>query len=66
MPTWLACVARVKVDRASGVVKLEKLTIVVDAGTIVHPDGALAQMEGAALWGVSMTLHEGTQIGKGR
>ncbi|WP_312913847.1 xanthine dehydrogenase family protein molybdopterin-binding subunit [Stutzerimonas nitrititolerans] len=65
MPTWLACVARVKVDRASGVVKLEKLTIVVDAGTIVHPDGALAQMEGAALWGVSMTLHEGTQIEKG-
>jgi CO/xanthine dehydrogenase Mo-binding subunit len=28
---------------------LEKLTLVVDAGTVVHPDGALAQVEGAAL-----------------
>jgi len=35
---------------------------VVDAGTIVHPDGALAQVQGAALWGASMALHEGTQI----
>jgi CO/xanthine dehydrogenase Mo-binding subunit len=35
---------------------------VADAGTIVHPDGALAQMQGAALWGLSMALHEGTEI----
>jgi len=66
MPTWIACVARVKVDRSSGVVKLEKLTIVTDAGTIVHPDGALAQTEGAALWGASLTLHEGTKFEKGQ
>jgi CO/xanthine dehydrogenase Mo-binding subunit len=55
-----------RVDRPSGVVKLEKLTLVVDAGTIVHPDGALAQMQGAALWGVSMALHEGTQFVNGQ
>jgi isoquinoline 1-oxidoreductase beta subunit len=66
MPTWSACVARVKVDRATGVVKLEKLTLVVDAGTIVHPDGALAQVEGASLWGVSMALHEGTEFINGQ
>ncbi|MES2742058.1 MAG: molybdopterin cofactor-binding domain-containing protein [Pseudomonadota bacterium] len=60
MPTWSACVARVRVDRKSGQVKLEKLFMVIDAGTIVDPDGALAQAEGAALWGVSMALHEGT------
>ena len=66
MPTWCACVARVHVDRSSGVVKLEKLTVVVDAGTIVHPDGALAQMEGASLWGVSMALHEGTEFVNGQ
>src|SRR5215510_15187036 len=41
MPTWVACVARVRVDRRSGAVSVEKLTIVVDAGTLVHPDGAL-------------------------
>ena len=37
MPTWVACVARVRVDRDSGVVKVEKLTLVVDAGTVVDP-----------------------------
>ncbi len=66
MPTWVACVARVRVDRGSGAVFVEKLTIVVDAGTIVHPDGALAQVEGGALWGLSMALLEGTQFVNGQ
>jgi CO/xanthine dehydrogenase Mo-binding subunit len=66
MPTWCACVARVRVDRSSGVVKVEKLTVVVDAGTIVHPDGALAQVEGASLWGLSMALFEGTEFVNGQ
>ena len=66
MPTWIACVARVAVNRGSGVVKVEKLTIVVDAGTIVDPDGALAQIEGGALWGLSMALYEGTEFVKGQ
>jgi CO/xanthine dehydrogenase Mo-binding subunit len=65
MPTWVACVARVHVDRRSGFVKLEKLTLVVDAGTVVHPDGALAQVQGGALWGASMALHEGTRLMNG-
>jgi CO/xanthine dehydrogenase Mo-binding subunit len=55
-------VARGHVDRETGLVRLEKLTIVGDAGTVVHPDGALAQIEGGALWGASMALHEGTQF----
>lgn len=66
MPTWTACVARVHVNRGTGEVTLQKLTLVTDAGTLVHPDGALAQVEGAALWGVSMTLHEGTVIENGQ
>jgi len=66
MPTWVACVARVKVDRDSGQVTAEKLTLVADAGTVVDPDGAMAQMEGASLWGLSMALHEGTAFEKGR
>jgi CO/xanthine dehydrogenase Mo-binding subunit len=65
MPTWVACAARVAVDPASGAVKVEKLTLVADAGTIVHPDGALAQMEGAALWGMSLALLEGTAFENG-
>src|SRR5262249_31555290 len=66
MPTWVARVARVRVDRRSGFVTVEKLTIVVDAGTLVHPDGALAQVEGSALWGLSMALYEGTEFVKGQ
>ena len=65
MPTWTACVAKVSVNRETGRVKLEKLTLVTDAGTVVHPDGARAQVEGAALWGASMALHEGTHFEKG-
>lgn len=66
MPTWVACVARVRVDRGSGVVTLEKLTVVVDAGSIIDPDGALAQIEGGSLWGASMALHEGSEFVKGQ
>ena len=66
MPTWTGVVAHVHVHRGSGKVTLKKLTVVIDAGTIVHPDGALAQTEGAALWGASMALHEGTEFMHGQ
>jgi len=65
MPTWVACVARVQVDRETGRVMVEKLTLVVDAGTIVHPDGAKAQVEGCSLWGLSMALYEGSEFVNG-
>jgi isoquinoline 1-oxidoreductase beta subunit len=66
MPTWCACVARVRVDRTSGQVIVEKLNLVVDAGTIIQPDGAAAQVEGSALWGLSMALYEGTEFVMGQ
>jgi CO/xanthine dehydrogenase Mo-binding subunit len=56
----------VRADRGSGAVNIEKLTVVVDAGTLVDPDGALAQVEGGTLWGLSMALHEGTEFVKGQ
>ena len=66
MPTWIACAARVRVDRSNGHVAVEKLTLVVDAGTVIHPDSAAAQAEGAALWGLSTALYEGTEFVKGQ
>ena len=66
MPTWTACAARVHVDPATGKVKVEKLTLVMDAGTIVSPDGARAQVEGSALWGMSLALFEGTAFKDGQ
>jgi len=66
MPTWTACAARVNVNPSTGAVRVEKLTLVTDAGTIVHPGGALAQVEGAALWGMSLALFEGTAFENGQ
>jgi CO/xanthine dehydrogenase Mo-binding subunit len=66
MPTWSACVARVHIDRLTGTVNVEKLTLVVDAGTIVDPDSARAQVEGSALWGLSMSLYEGSEFVNGQ
>ncbi len=66
MPTWIACVAHVGVDPTSKKVTVKKLWQSIDCGTVVHPDGALAQAEGAALWGVSLALHEGANFKDGQ
>ncbi len=63
MPTWCACVAHVAVDGNDVTVK--KIWQSIDCGTVVHPDGAMAQAEGATLWGVSLALHEGADFENG-
>ncbi|EKS33223.1 xanthine dehydrogenase family protein molybdopterin-binding subunit [Afipia clevelandensis] len=55
--SWTACVAHVAVDD-NGEVKVKKLTVATDVGTQVNPDGIRAQVEGAALWGMSLALFE--------
>ncbi|MBN8982825.1 MAG: xanthine dehydrogenase family protein molybdopterin-binding subunit [Rhizobiales bacterium] len=55
--SWTACVAHVAVAD-SGEVKVKKLTVATDVGTAVNPDGIRAQVEGAALWGMSLALFE--------
>jgi len=66
MATWVACVAHVAVDEATKSVKVKKIWQTIDCGTVVHPDGALAQAEGACLWGLSLALHEGTGFENGQ
>ncbi|MDH4047997.1 MAG: molybdopterin-dependent oxidoreductase [Gammaproteobacteria bacterium] len=65
MPTWTACVAHVAVDSKTKKVTVRKIWQTIDCGTVVHPDGAMAQAEGATLWGLSLALHEGTQFENG-
>ncbi|MDE2379984.1 molybdopterin cofactor-binding domain-containing protein [Bradyrhizobium sp.] len=55
--SWTACVAHVAVA-PSGAVTVKKLTVATDVGTQVHPDNIRAQVEGAALWGLSLALYE--------
>jgi isoquinoline 1-oxidoreductase subunit beta len=57
-PTWTACVAHVVVDPKSGEVTLKKVTVAMDVGTIVNPDGVRAQIEGSVFWGASIALLE--------
>ncbi|MBT8083799.1 MAG: molybdopterin-dependent oxidoreductase, partial [Woeseia sp.] len=66
MPTWVACVAHVAVDPANKNVTVKKIWQSIDCGTTVHPDGAMAQAEGATLWGVSLALHEGANFENGQ
>jgi CO/xanthine dehydrogenase Mo-binding subunit len=63
-PTWTACVVHVAVDGQK--VKVKKIWQTIDCGTVVHPDGAMAQAEGATLWGLSLALHEGTAFADGQ
>ena len=55
--SWTACVAHVAVA-PSGEVTVKKLTVATDVGTQVHPDNIHAQVEGAALWGLSLAMYE--------
>ncbi|WP_371156910.1 molybdopterin cofactor-binding domain-containing protein [Jannaschia sp. 2305UL9-9] len=65
MPTWTAAAVQLAVDADTGNVSVDKIWLAIDCGTVVDPDGARAQCEGAVLWGLSMALHEGTRIEDG-
>lgn len=54
--------ASVKED---GTPKIHRITSVVDAGTIVNPDAAMAQIEGGTLMGISSALGEAITLEKG-
>ncbi len=56
--TWTACAAQVEVNPANGEFKVNRLTLAMDLGTVVNPDGVKAQIEGSALWGMSLALFE--------
>ncbi|MCS7025468.1 MAG: xanthine dehydrogenase family protein molybdopterin-binding subunit [Bryobacteraceae bacterium] len=53
--TYVCAVVEVEVD-AAGRVRIPRVDVAVDAGTIVHPDRVRAQFEGAAVFGASLAL----------
>jgi isoquinoline 1-oxidoreductase len=57
-PTWVAGVAEVQVDPATGKYKVKKLTIAMDMGLAINPDNIKAQIMGSALWGTSQCMSE--------
>jgi nicotinate dehydrogenase subunit B len=58
LATYVAVVAEVEIDRASGMVRVPRATAAVDAGLIINPDGLTNQIEGGIVQSLSWTLKE--------
>src|SRR5205085_1724679 len=63
--TWTACADQVEVNTTTGAFEFKRLTIAMDLGTVVNPDGVKAQIEGSALWGMSLALFEQAPLKNG-
>jgi len=55
---YVGIVMRIAVDSNSGAIRLIKATAVCDAGLIINPDGASAQIEGGIIQSSSWTVKE--------
>ena len=62
--SYTAAVAEVSVK--DGAVKVHRLVYAVDCGVPVNPEGIRAQVESAAIYGLSATLHDAITIKGGR
>jgi nicotinate dehydrogenase subunit B len=56
--TMIAAVAEVEVDKSTGQVGVQRITLAHDCGLIVNPDGLKNQIEGNIMQGVSRALLE--------
>jgi nicotinate dehydrogenase subunit B len=61
---YVAVVAEIEVDRASGMVRVPQTWAAVDPGLIINPDGLTSQIEGGIVQSVSWTLKEEVRFDK--
>jgi nicotinate dehydrogenase subunit B len=61
---YVACIADVEVDRATGKVRVSHVWSAVDSGLIVNPDGLKNQIEGGIIQTASWTLYEQVRFDK--
>jgi isoquinoline 1-oxidoreductase len=64
--TYVAHVADVTVDRATGAVRVERVVCAQEMGIVVNPDGAKMQMEGCITMGLGYALAEEVRFEGGR
>jgi len=64
--TYVAHVADVTVDRATGAAKVERVVCAQEMGIVVNPDGAKMQMEGCVTMGLGYALAEEVRFEGGR
>jgi isoquinoline 1-oxidoreductase beta subunit len=62
--TYTACVAEVRVEGRT--VKVDRIVYAVDCGRPINPAGVRAQVESAAIYGLSAALHGAITIKDGR
>jgi CO/xanthine dehydrogenase Mo-binding subunit len=66
LAVYVAIVADVEVDRASGAVRVPRAYAAVDAGQIINPDGLINQIEGGMIQSTSWTLREHVRFDRER
>jgi CO/xanthine dehydrogenase Mo-binding subunit len=62
LATYVAVIADVEVDAATGKVAVPRAWAAVDSGLIINPDGLANQMEGGIIQSTSWTLHEAVKF----
>ncbi len=62
--SYTACVAEVSVENR--VIKIHRLVYAIDCGRPINPEGVVAQVEGAAIYGLSAALYDAITIRGGR
>jgi len=62
--SYTSCVAEVSVEKGS--VKLNRVVYAVDCGRPINPDGVRAQIESAAIYGLSAAMHDAITVKNGR
>ena len=58
LATYVAVIADVEIDRASGRISVPRMWAAADAGQIINPDGLANQIEGGIIQSTSWTLKE--------
>lgn len=58
--------AAVEVTVTDGVIRVHKVTSVLDVGIAINPEGIRMQIEGCVMMGISASLYEGLQIKDGQ
>ncbi|UCC71003.1 MAG: xanthine dehydrogenase family protein molybdopterin-binding subunit [Gemmatimonadota bacterium] len=63
--TYVATMAEVEVDRATGAVKVKRVVCAQDTGEVINPDGVRLQIEGCITMGLGYVLSEEVRFNGG-
>lgn len=56
--TYVAAMAEIAVDKGTGRIRVERVTVAQDLGQVINPEGTRVQMEGCIIMGLGSVLSE--------